>query len=235
MELYSLHPFPEDAPGAFVRRISEDSAHSHGNTEDQLASQFWFRRTTQHSRPRPNDVSFGFAAWLAREQPVFAQRGVSLSAWEARIDRGTGMLLRPPSRLFGEAGLDIDVARAMPIRIQPGDGMMGGAFVPARLMRQYLDRLDATFERSVRRAIEGELDAAVVLGTMYEAARYAARNDMGLFEAVDLLDAADPSTWPPGARVVTHSADAGLNERIRLASAPPKEPGLIARLFGRRS
>lgn len=234
MELYSLHPFPEDAPGAFLRRISEDSAPSHGNTEAGLASQFWFRRITRQSHPRPDDVSFGFAAWLARAQPVFAQRGVSLSAWEARIDRGTGMLLRPPSRLFGEAGLDTEIARAMPIRIQPGDGMMGGAFVPARLMHQYLDRLDVTFERSVRRAIEAELDAVAVLGTMYEAARYAAQHGMGLFEAVDLLDATEPASWPPGARVITRSTDTALIERIRLASVPLKEPGLIARLFGRR-
>jgi len=234
MELYSLHPFPEDAPGAFLRRISEDSASPHGNTEDGLASQFWFRRLAQNPNPRPNDVSFGFGAWLAREQPVFAQQGVSLSSWEARFDRGTGMLLRPPSRLFGEAGLDIEIARSMPIRIEVGDGMMGGAFVPARLMPQYLDRLDATFERSVRRVVGAELDAVAVLGTIYEAARYAARNGMGLFEAIDLLDPSDPSSWPPGTRVVTRSTDADLNERIRRASAPPKEPGLIARLFGRR-
>ena len=49
---------------------------------------------------------------------------------------------------------------------------------------------------------------------------------------VDLLDAADRSSWPSDARVVTHSSDRRSVERIRLRSQPQKEPGLVARLFG---
>ena len=144
------------------------------------------------------------------------------------------MLLRPPSRLFIDAGLDPAIARAMPIRIESGDGLMGGAWVPPRLVGQYLERLDTHLERSVRRMNEADLDGAALMGLMYEAARYASQNGFGLYEMVDLLDAADRSSWPPDARVVTHSTDKALGERIRLATQPQKEPGLVARLLGRK-
>ena len=112
--------------------------------------------------------------------------------------------------------------------------MMGGAWVPARLMGQYLERLDMHLERSVRRMNEAELDGAAMMGLMYEAARYAGQKGSGLYEMVDLLDPADRSTWPSDVNVVTHTSDKSLEERIRLATEPEKEPGLIARLFGRR-
>lgn len=234
MELYSLHPFPDGAAEAFLRRVDEHGVITDGNTEEDLSDQFWFRRIVQRSPPRANDLSFGFAAWLALRQPVFAKQGLSLSTWEARIDRGSGMLLRPPSRLFGEAGLDVGIARAMPIRMASGDSMMGGAFLPARSTVTYLERLDSTLERSVRRLIDAELDPQAHMGVLYEAVRYAAVNGFGLYEAIDLLDPDDSSTWPASVQVVTHSTDRVLMERIRQASQPAKEPGLIARLFGRK-
>lgn len=234
MELYSLHPLPDGAAEIFLQLISPNSVLVDGNTPDDLTSQIWFRRIAGNTAPRPNELTFGFGAWLATSQPVFAHQGLSLSSWEARVDRGSGMLLRPPSRLFIEAGLDSAIARGMPIRIEGGDGMMGGAFVPPRLIDQYLERLDTYLERSVRRLVDAELDAAPLMSLMYEAARYASQNGMGLYETVDLLDPHDHSTWPSGAAVVTHSADKALNDRIRLAIQPPKEPGLIARLLGRR-
>ncbi len=232
MELHTLHPFPDGAAEMFLRQSSEDATSDDGNTDTDPASRFWTRPLPQH--PRPSDVTFGFAVWLAARQPVFAHPGLSLSAWEARVDRGSGMLVRPPSRLFGEAGLATDIARSMPIRIESGDAMMGGAFVPARLVDRYLERLDTNLERSVRRLVEAERDPLPVMSLMYEAARYAAGNGLGLFEAIDVLDPADPSSWPPGARVVAGSHDRALLERIQLAARPQKEPGLIARLFSRR-
>jgi hypothetical protein len=233
MELYSLHPLPDDAARRFVQLISSRALPDDGNTRSTLAGRFWFDRLERASDPRPNDISFGFSAWLATQQPVFARQGLSLSSWEARVDRGSGMLLRPPSRLFVDAGLDSAVARSMPIRIEGGDGLMGGAWVPARLMEQYLDRLDHHLERSVRRMNEADLDGAASMGLMMEAARYASGKGFGLYEVVDLLDPADPATWPPDAQVITRSTDKALDERIRLATQPAKEPGLIARLFGR--
>lgn len=235
MELYALLPLPEDEVRTFVERIASDGSPVDGNTPEAVISQRWFRSIAGNSTPRPNDISFGLAAWLATMQPVFAMQGLSLSCWEARVDRGSGMLLRPPSRLFGEAGLDASIARSMPIRIETGDGTMGGAYVPARLIGAYLERLEQQQERSVRRMIDAELNGPELMGLMLEAARYSASRGFGLFEANDLLDGADPGSWPPGARVVGRATDRSEVERIRLSSLPPKEPSLIARLLGRRT
>jgi hypothetical protein len=232
MEHLSLHPLPSGAVSTFLELIAAGPS-SDGNTAAGFASQFWFRKVAQNPNPRPNDLTFGLAAWLASWQPVFAQRGLSLSSWEARVDRGSGMVLRPPSRLFIDGGLDPAIARSMPIRIESGDSMMGGAWIPARLVPQYLERLDRNLERSVRRLNEAELDGPALMGLMYEITRYAADRDMGLYEAIDLLDAADPGTWPPGAQVISRTTDQTLIERIRAATQPPKEPGLIARFLGR--
>jgi hypothetical protein len=234
MELFSLHPLPEHAASTFLQLLTPRALPADGNTADGMQGRVWFDRISGTAHPRPNDLSFGFGAWLATRQPVFARQGLSLSSWEARVDRGSGMLLRPPSRLFIDAGLDPAIARAMPIRIESGDGLVGGAWVPARLVGQYLERLDTNLERSVRRMNEADLDGAALMGLMYEAARYASQNGFGLYEMVDLLDPADRSSWPPDARVVTHSSDKALADRIRLATHPQKEPGLVARLFGRK-
>lgn len=228
-----MHPLPDDAARTFLQLISTRALPDDGNTPGRLTGRFWFDRIAGNATPRPNDLTFGLGALLATQQPVFARQGLSLSSWEARVDRGSGMLLRPPSRLFIDAGLDPAVARGMPIRIEGGDGLMGGAWVPSRLIGQYLERLDNNLERSVRRMNEADLDGAAMLGVMYEAARFSVQNGLGLYEMVDLLDASDPSTWPPDARVVTRSNDKALAERIQLATQPPKEPGLIARLLGR--
>ena len=122
----------------------------------------------------------------------------------------------------------------MPIRIEGGDAMIGGAYVPAPLMGAYLDRLEQHSERSVRRLNEAELDGPELMALILQAARYANQLGYGLYEAVDLLDGADSGSWPPGASVIPRATDRSEVERIRLASLPPKEPGLIARLLGRR-
>lgn len=234
MELYSLLPLPEDQVQVFLQRIASEASAADGHTPMAVTSQLWFRKLAGNSSPRPNEISFGLAGWLVAQQPVYARQGLSLSSWEARVDRGAGMLMRPPSRLFDDAGLDRSVARSMPIRIEAGDAMMGGAYVPARLIDAYLERLEQQTERSVRRMNEAELDGPELMGLMLEAARYAASRGYGLYEVIDLLDGADPGSWPPGSRVVWRATDRAEVEQIRLASLPAKEPGLIGRLLGRR-
>ncbi len=233
MELYSLHPLPEDEVATFLQRIVSNQQPADSNATGSMGSEFWFRRLAGNPAPRPNDLSIGLAGWLSLRQPVFARQGLSLSSWEARVDRSSGMMLRPPSRLFVDAGADSAIARSMPIRIEGGDAMMGGAYVPARLMRSYLERLEQHSERSARRLNEAELDGPELTALLMEAARFASDRGFGLYEAVDLLDGADPNTWPTSAYVIPRATDRSEVERIRLASAPPKEPGLIARLLRR--
>lgn len=185
-----------------------------------------------------NIISYGLAQVLAASQPTFLLPNAGLTAWEARIDRGIGMLMRPPSRLFGETGLPIAIARAMPIRVDRGGGMMGGAHIPARLIPELQRLLDAKAERVVRRLVEAEYDGVTLLGQMIEAADTAAANGLGLYEALDVIVPDAPEADPPGARVMMPDRNRippDLRHRLEEAAKPPKKPGLMTRLLNRGS
>ena len=180
-----------------------------------------------------NAVSLGLAQVLATAHPTFYLPGAGFSFWEARIDRGLGMLLRPPSRLFGEAGLETAAARTMPIRLDAGGGAMGGAFVPARLVPRLRALLEERETRLVRRLVEAELDAVPLYGLLLEATAYADERGLGLYEAIDAIVPEAPEADPPGARLVAPDRkrlDPALRKRLEEAAKPPKQPGLLARL-----
>jgi hypothetical protein len=146
------------------------------------------------------------------------------------------MLLRPPSRLFGEVGLATAAARAMPIRLDLSAGTMGGAHIPPRLVPDLRRLLETRTERLVRRLIEAELDGVAILGLMMEIAAYAAERGLGLYEALDVITPEAPQADPPGARIIAPDRkrlDRALRRRLEEAAKPPKKPGLAARLLGR--
>jgi hypothetical protein len=148
------------------------------------------------------------------------------------------MLMRPPSRLFGDAGLPPAIARAMPIRVDLGGGMMGGAYIPARLISNLRHLLDTRAERMIRRMVEADYDGVPLLGIMIEAADAAAAADLGLYEALDVVVPEAPEADPPGARVVLPDRKRlprELRQRLEEAAKPPKKPGLVARLLKRGS
>jgi hypothetical protein len=173
---------------------------------------------------------------LGAAEPMFALPGLGFTQLEAKIDRGIGMLLRPPSRLFADAGLEIAAARTMPIRLDVSGGIMGGAFMPPALTPQFHDLLERRMDRLARRMAEAEMDAPALLGILLEAAAYAADRGLGLYEASDVVVPGVPESAPPGLRFVApdrRRLDHDLRKRLKEAARPPKEPGLLARLFGR--
>lgn len=183
-----------------------------------------------------NVVSYGLARILGAREPVFFVPGAGFTQLEARFDRGIGMLLRPPSRLFGEAGLAISAARAMPIRLDASGGSMGGAFLSPALVAQFHQHLETRMERLARRMAEAEMDAPAYVGLLLEASAYAAERGLGLYEASDVIVPGVPESQPPGLRLVQPERkrlERGLRARLEEAAKPPKEPGLLARLFGR--
>jgi hypothetical protein len=146
------------------------------------------------------------------------------------------MLLRPPSRLFADAGLETTAARAMPIRVDAAGGMMGGAFIPPVLTPQFHDLLEQRMDRLARRMAEAEMDAPALLGSLLQVAAYAAERRLGLFEAIDVIVPDVPESAPPGMRLVIPDRkrlDRDLRKRLEEAARPPKEPGVLARLFRR--
>ena len=243
-ELSSLHPLDPDVVARYVATVTGTGearalVPADPPWSERLAAtaRRGYARAQAGNEAGANAVSFGLAQALAAAHPTFLLPGAGLTVWEARIDRGLGMLLRPPSRLFGEAGLATAAARAMPIRLDLGAGTMGGAFVPARLVPDLRRLLDERTERLVKRLIEAELDGVAVLGLLIDAVGYAADRGLGLYEAIDVIVPEAPEADPPGARVLApnrKTLDPALRRRLEEAAKPPKQPGLAARLFGRR-
>ncbi|MBX3070283.1 MAG: hypothetical protein KF883_07320 [Thermomicrobiales bacterium] len=214
MEPCSLHPYSEELAKAYV---------------DQLPDEL------DLSDRGLRDLSSGFARFLAEHGPTFAADGLSLTAWEARIDRGLAMLLRPPSRLFGDVGLPAEVARKLPIRLDLHEGQMGGGYLPARLAGDAAALLDRNLERSVRRMAEAEMDAARLQGLMTEAVQYADAHNLGLFEAIGVVVDTEPASWPRSGRVVVMPSDRDVQQRVALALKPEPKPGRLSKLLGRFS
>src|SRR5215210_4565852 len=184
-----------------------------------------------------NAVSYGLARMLGAVEPVFFVPGLGFTQLEAKFDRGIGMLLRPPSRLFGDAGLETIAARAMPIRLDAtSGGIMGGAFMPPAQTPRFRDLLEQRLDRLARRMAEAELDAPAFLGILLEASAYAADRGLGLYEAADVVVPGVAASEPPGLRLVApdrNRLERDLRRRLEAAARPPKEPGLLARMLRR--
>ncbi len=190
----------------------------------------------QRNESAVNAVSLGLARMLAAAEPVYYMPDMGFTHIEARFDRGLGMLLRPPSRLFAEAGLEMAVARAMPIRLDASGGSMGGAFMPPALTGQFQEQLETRMERLARRLAESEMDAPAYIGELLEAAAYVTQRGLGLYEATDAFVPGVPESMPPGLRLVQPDRKRlprELRARLEAASRPPREPGLLSRIFSR--
>ncbi|MBA2276809.1 MAG: hypothetical protein H0W06_03515 [Chloroflexia bacterium] len=181
-------------------------------------------------------VSHALALALSIEHPSFAQEGFGFTVWEARIDRGVGMLLRPPSRLLIDVGLDRDIARALPIRLDLHRGTMGGAFVPPRLVPELYRQLDTRTERLARRLREADYDPVATLGLLFEAVTYARDRGLGLYEAMDAVMPDLSTGLVPGAMVLgpdPKRLENGLRRRLADAAKPPRKATVFSRLLNR--
>lgn len=238
MHIVSLHPID---PGTVDRYVTALAAPGSGRIEP-------FRNGASPSplggdtiRARAGDeraatrLTYGLARALGQAAPIFTHYDAfGLSFWEAQIDRSMGMLMRPPARLFIEAGLDAAVARTMPTRLDFQMGMMGGAYIPARLMDKTFALIDDHMERSVKRLMDAEYDPMASLGLMYEAVAYARGQGVGLYEALDVTGPNGEGL--PGATVYQPDRkrlDREVAERIAGHQKPPKKPGVWQRVMGR--
>jgi hypothetical protein len=227
--MYSLHPVTVNDVKRFLAQC--------GNPADERPSlrrgalgQEWMRCGDSRG---PDLVSHALASFLAEEQISFAFEETNLTHWEASIERGIGMLLRPPSRLFVDAGMDRADAQRFPIRLDVGKGGMAGSYIPAHLIEQLEGLLESRLERQLRRMIEAEIDPVANMGLVMQAVKYARDNAVGLLEASDVVDSgipmkhvvvADRKQLPPA-----------LRKRLETAAKPPRKPGLMARLLGGRT
>jgi hypothetical protein len=243
MELCSLHPFDPGMVKTFVHLVQAGGEGQQGGlppgpwSARLLAeARIGYGRARDGSEAGANAVSYALAQFLATNTPSFLLPGAGLTPIEARIDRGVGMLMRPPSRLLVDAGLDGVAARAMPIRLDLTRGLMGGAFIPARLVPDLHALLEKRLERFLRRFIEAEMDGVALVGALLAATEVAQANGWGLYEAMDVVTPDMPEADPPGSRVIVadrKALDKDLRKRLETAAKPPKQPGMIGRLLGR--
>ena len=242
-ELTSLHPFDPVFIARYVAAVRGEADAGHVLPDAPVwaereidRARRGYARALDGSEAGANAVSHGLARLLGTVEPVFLLPGLGFTQLEAKYDRGAGMLLRPPSRLFADAGLEIAAARAMPIRLDASAGSMGGAFIPPALLPRFRELLEQRVERLARRMAEAEMDAPAHVGVLLEAATYAASRGLGLYEAVDVVVPGVPESEPPGLRLIVPDPgrlDRELRKRLEDAARPPREPGLLARLLGR--
>ena len=234
MEIVSLHPIEPHVVERYVAVLKGDSP--------DPAWSGWFNESLRADLERArsgdelaaNRITRGLALALGHAAPMYVGRSFGLSFWEAQVDRPIGMLMRPPSRLFMDAGLEAEIARTMPIRLDLQHGMMGGAHIPARLIDQAHDLLEDHMERSVRRLVAAEYDPFALFGQMYEAISAARSSGLGLYEAMDVTGPEGQALPGTVAFVADRKRlDPGLVSRIAMYAAPPKKPGLLQRMFGR--
>ncbi|MFL5758413.1 MAG: hypothetical protein ACJ789_01670 [Thermomicrobiales bacterium] len=237
MEDCSLHPLDLTLVQRYVAALKDSHAVWDGSP---WAADIVEQARVGYANARVGDengaiaIGFGLSRLLSEVHPSFYESGLSLTTWEARIDRGIGMLIRPPSRFFIEAGLDQTPARTIPIRLDLSRGMMAGAYVPATLIDKLYEHLDGKFERIVKRMIAAELDAAAAMTQMWEAVKYARAKKFGLYEAIDAVSPYALDAMPPSDRVVVFDKkriDPDLKKRLEVAAKPAKQPSRLGRLM----
>ena len=219
--MFSLHPVTTSDVVEFL------SACAAGTSERGAAG---LEMLTRGDSRGPAAAGVALAEFLAARQPSFVLTEISFTNWEATIDRGLGMLLRPPARLLVDAGLDREIAKQFPIRLDHNGGMMAGAYVPAHLIDQLHTLLESRLERQLRRLTEAELDPVANMGLMLQAVEYAHQHGTGLIEAADVVDGLGRSF-----RAVVadrKQLPKSLRARLEATARPPRKPGLMGRLFG---
>lgn len=244
MQLVSIHPLDHTVASAFVAALTSPDVVPGIPAVDgtlwwqerlEVARQ-GLARATEGRESGANQMTLTFAQVLAAAHPSYVHSGLSLTNLESTVDLGIGMLLRPPSRLFGELGMAIGAARTMPIRIDASAGMMGGAYMPARLVPQFRDLLRDRDRRVVRRLNDSGFDAVEVYGLLVELVGYATDRGLGLFEAVDAVMPDMPRLNPPGTRIILADRkrlDPETVKRLTESLKPPKR-SFMDRMTGRR-
>lgn len=177
-----------------------------------------------------NRITTGLALAMAEDQPTFHYEGFGLTPWEALIDRGVGMLMRPPARVFVDNGVPPVFVGSMPIRLDLHGGIMAGAWIPPHLIDKLDQLVELRLELWAKRLHVAEADPYPMLATMRMVTDAAKSSGLGLIEAINVL--------PPNARVVEtpnrKKMDPAIRARIDAALAEEKQ-SLMGRLFGKRS
>lgn len=177
-----------------------------------------------------NRITTALARAMADANPTFHLEGFGLTPWEAMIDRGVGMLMRPPARVFVDNGVHPLYVHSMPIRLDLQGGIMGGAWIPPHLIDKLDQMVDQRLELWAKRLHEAEHDPYPMLATMRMAVDEAKASGFGLMEAINILGPESQIVETPSKKKM----DPALRARIDAALEQEKQ-SLIDKLFRKRS
>lgn len=169
-------------------------------------------------------IGTGLALAMASTHPTYHFDGFGLTPWEAMYDRGVGMFMRPPARVFVDHGINPIVTGRMPIRLDLQGGIMAGAWIPPHLIPQLDQMIEERLERWAKRIHEAEVDPYPLLATMRMVTDDALRNSLGLIEAINIL--------APGFQVVETPDRKRMNGALRAridAAIEPEKKGFLDR------
>lgn len=185
--------------------------------------------TDEVSEADANRLTTGIAVAMAESYPTFWYDGCSLTQWEATIDRGIGMLMRPPARMFVDHGHNPYLIDKMPIRLDLQGGFpMVGAWIPPHLIPKLNEMIETRLEIWAKRMQEAELDPYPILTTIHMAAGEAMKQGLGLIESMDVLPPGSPVVQTPNRKKM----DPEFRARIDAALSEDKQ-SLMDRFFRR--
>lgn len=226
MQLITMHLYSPEIATRYVRALRGDIVPQWTWWQDDLPELV----KSPLNEISANRVSSGLALAMADEYPTFHQEGFGLTPWEALIDRGVGMLLRPPARVFVDNDVHPIVVGQMPIRLDLHGGIMAGAWIPPHLIDKLDQMVDSRLELWAKRLNDAEADPYPLLATMRTVADEAKTSGLGLIEAINVLHPNTPVVATPNRK----NMDSKLRGRIDAALAEEKN-GLLDKLFRKRS
>jgi hypothetical protein len=227
MHQICLHLYSPDIATRYIQALRGEEDPRWSWWEDDLPMFL----TRAVSEIEANKLTSGIALAMAEQNPTFFYDSCGLTTWEAMIDRGVGMMMRPPARIFVDHGHNPYLINSMPIRLDMQGGFpMAGAWVPPHLLPRLYEMIETRMDLWARRIHEAELDPYPLLTTLHMAAEEAMKHGLGLIESMDVL--------PPGSRVVEtpdrKKMDPEMRARIQAAISQDRQ-GLIDKLFRRGS
>lgn len=226
MQLITVHMYSPDIAEQFVRALRGDTVPDWSWWDSDLPD--LVKKPLDENSA--NRITTALARAMAEANPTFHLEGFGLTPWEAMIDRGIGMLMRPPARVFVDNDIHPLIVHSMPIRLDLQGGIMGGAWIPPHLVEKLDELVDKRLELWAKRLQEAEHDPYPMLATMRMAVDQAKSSGLGLIEAINILE--------PGTQVIEtpqkKKMDPALRARIDAALQEEKQ-SLIDKLFRKRS
>src|SRR5690606_28475056 len=143
MQQVCLHLYSPDIATKFIKSLRGEEVPEWSWWQGDMTELM----SREVSEDEANRLTSSIALAMAEQYPSFYYEFCGLTHWEAMIDRGVGMLMRPPARVFVDHGHNPYLVDKMPIRLEMQGGFpMGGAWVPPHLIPKLQEMIEQRLE-----------------------------------------------------------------------------------------